>query len=175
LSRPRDWPLPVLAYLVFLLKSDDQARTPPPPRPHYQVLIDLAVGEKRPDDVLRWYDAMCADHQRPGATVPWSVYGASAYDNTVATAVARSHPDRALGIYRECVTAHLREANVSAYETVAAYLRKMRPILKSLDREAEWTQLLGDIRHQYRNRPRLMDILDGCEARTVLQTQRARR
>jgi uncharacterized Zn finger protein len=64
---------------------------------------------------------------------------------------------------------------MAAYENCAVYLRKLRPILKSLDREAEWTRLLADIRQNYRNRPRFMEILDALEGRTILQTRKARR
>lgn len=66
-------------------------------------------------------------------------------------------------------------AHVSAYENCATYLRKMRPILKLVGRAEGWTKLLADIRQNYRNRPRFMEILDTLEGRTILQTQRARR
>jgi hypothetical protein len=51
----------------------------------------------------------------------------------------------------------------------------MRPILKLVGRAEGWTKLLADIRQNYRNRPRFMEILDTLEGRTILQTQRARR
>ena len=31
-------------------------RSSMPPRPHYDVLLDMAIAAKRPDNVLRWYD-----------------------------------------------------------------------------------------------------------------------
>jgi hypothetical protein len=37
---------------------------------------------------------------------------------------------------------------MSAYEQCASYLRKPRPILKSLGREGEWSKLLAEIRQQ---------------------------
>jgi len=46
-----------------------------------------------------------------------------------AAAVVEAHPERALEIYRGCVDSNLTQASISAYETVAAYLKKMRPIL----------------------------------------------
>jgi hypothetical protein len=56
---------------------------------------------------------------------------------------------------------------------VAAYLKKMRPILKSLDRGPEWNDLVAEIRVNYRNRPRFMEILDRLEARPILQKPRS--
>ncbi len=44
----------------------------------------------------------------------------------------------------------------SAYEIVASYLKKLRPILQSIDRDGDWAQLVDQIRERYRNRPRLM-------------------
>jgi hypothetical protein len=58
---------------------------------------------------------------------------------------------------------------------VAAYLKKMRPILKLLDRGWEWNELLADVRMNYRNRPRFMEILDRLEARPILQKSNARK
>jgi uncharacterized Zn finger protein len=93
----------------------------------------------------------------------------------VAAAVAKSHPDRALEIYRQRVNDNRTRAKVSTYEAVAAYLRKMRPILKSLHREDEWKQSLADIRLRYRNRPRFMEILDRLDSRSIVQSREARR
>ena len=154
-----DWPLPLPDYLLPLLRTGD-------PRPHYEVLIDMAIAERRPDDVLRWYDLWCtaAEGQRAG----W-YYGAGSYADKVAAAVAESHPERAVEIYRSRIDENLTQANVSAYETVAAYLKKMRPIMKSLDHGWKWNELVTEIRANYRNRPRFMEILDRLEARPILQ------
>jgi hypothetical protein len=51
----------------------------------------------------------------------------------------------------------------------------MRPILQSLDREAEWTQLLADIRLRYRKRPRFMEILDKLASGPILQPRQSKR
>jgi len=159
----RDWPLPLPGYLLPLLRIGE-------PRPHYDVLIDMAIAERRPDDVLRWYDTWraAAKGQRTG----W-YYGVGSYADKVAAAVAESHPERTLEVYRGCVDQNLTQASVSAYETVAAYLKKMRPILKSLDRGWEWNELVTEIRTNYRNRPRFMEVLDRLEARPILQKSRS--
>jgi uncharacterized Zn finger protein len=49
------------------------------------------------------------------------------YADRVAAAVAGSHPERALEIYRRHIEDNLQRAHVSAYESIAAYLRKTRP------------------------------------------------
>jgi len=167
----KGWPLPVPAYLVPLFRH--AAASHASDHPQYDVLIDMAIADQRPDEVLRWYDAMRAGRKQQRGFSTW--IGDSDYADRVAAAVAGSHPDRALEIYRQRVEDNLQRAHVSAYEAVAAYLRKMRPILQSLHREAEWTEALADIQLRYRNRPRFMEILCKLDSRPILQQRQSRR
>lgn len=166
------WPLPVPDYLVGFLVDDYRlGRTM---GPHYDVLLDIAITAKRPDDVLFWYDKMTAA-QKNAALTFWQ-YGRDDGDaDRVAAAVATSYPERALEIYRRLLDAALPHANIASYESAARCLRKMRPIMEVLGRKREWLDLLGAIREQYRNRPRFMKLLDGLEAGTILASKRARR
>jgi uncharacterized Zn finger protein len=163
------WPLPMPDYLVPLLRPS--SRSIAPQGPHYDVLLDMAIAAKRPDDVLHWYDKMSKEQKRFGGGWGWS---GEATADRVAEAVAKSHPERALEIYQRGLAQVLPHADFSAYESAAAYLRKMRPIMKSLGREADWKKSLVDIRSKYGNRPRFMEILDKLEGRTIVQTQKAR-
>jgi len=163
------WPLPVPDYLVPLMRPS--SRTVEPRGPHYDVLLDMAIAAKKPDDVLHWYDKMSKGQKRSSGGWGWD--GGETADR-VAAAVAKSHPERALEIYRKGLDGTLPQAHVSAYESAAEYLKKMRPIMKTLGREADWAALLAEIRLKYRNRPRFMEILDNLAARTNLHTQKAR-
>jgi len=164
------WPLPLPAYLAPLTSERQTKQTP---RPHYDVLIDMAIKDKRPDDVLRWYEAETAPTKQ---TLSGPHYLGDYFDSDrVAKAVIASHPQRALEIYRRKLDAHLRQASTSAYETCAACLRNMRPILKTLDQEDRWNELLADIRQNYRNRPRFMEILDRLQGRPIVESQKSSR
>lgn len=165
-----EWPLPVPAYLLPLLSKEPRVRAAG--GPHFDVLIDMAIADRRHDDVLRWYDAMQAGQKHRGSTV-W--FGSSSDGDRVAAAVAESRPERSLAIYRQRVDDHLPHASASAYEAVAGYLRKMRPILQVLHREAEWDSLLADIRLRYKNRPKFMEILDKLDPRPIVEQRKARR
>ena len=164
------WTLPVPDYLVPLLL---QRKHGPAPRqqPHYDVLMDLAIAEKRPADVLHWYDKMREGKTRHAGAWGWP---GSSHADRVAEAVAKSHPEQALEIYQQGLKANLGEANPRLYEAAGHYLRKMRPVLKSLEREADWHALVAGIREKYRNRPLFMDILDKLKGRTVLESQKIR-
>lgn len=165
-----EWPLPMPAYLLPLLGNESRYRSAA--GPHFDVLIDMAIADRRQDDVLRWYDAMSAGQKHRGS-MSW--YGSGGYGDQVAEAVTESHPERSLAIYRQRVDDHLPHASASAYEAVAVYLRKMRPILKALHREVEWDGLLADIRLRYKNRPKFMEILDKLDPRPIVEQRKARR
>ena len=52
------------AYVLPLLGNKSRFR--PAAGPHFDVLIDMAIADKRQDDVLRWYDAMSAGQKHRG-------------------------------------------------------------------------------------------------------------
>jgi uncharacterized Zn finger protein len=164
-SHDAEWPLPVPDYIRVLMGSSRRYQHD---GPHYHVLIDMAIEDKLPDAVLHWYDKMCAGKQKQGLGTPWGRF--SDYPDRVAEAVAHSHPERSLEIYRQRVSDNLGDASKSAYETVVRYLRKIHPILKRLDREKEWTQLIADIRQRHRNRPKLMEMLDRLNDQPIVKT-----
>jgi uncharacterized Zn finger protein len=165
------WPLPVPDYLVPLVRPKN-GRPIAPRRPHFDVLLDMAIAAKRPEDILHWYDKMPKEQRNPGGGWGWSGRGENA--DRVAAAVEKSHPERALEIYQRGLEGLLPQPNPSAYESAGEYLEKMRPILKSLGRETDWTKLLEDIRLKYRNRPLFMEVLHNLEGHTILQTHKAR-
>jgi uncharacterized Zn finger protein len=166
----QEWPLPTPAYLLPLLCNKSKFRTAAGPR--FDVLIDMAIADRRNGDVLRWYDAMQAG-QKPRGSIVW--YGSSSYEDRVAAAVADTHPERSLAIYRQRVDEHLPHASASAYEAVAGYLRKMRPLLAALHRETEWDGLMANIRLRYKNRPKFMEILDKLAPRPIVEQRKTRR
>ena len=89
--------------------------------------------------------------------------------------MSAAYPERALEIYLAALNAQLPHAQQSSYESAAGYLRKLRPLYEALDRPSEWTALLASIREKYRNRPRFMELLDGVDGRTIVQSARTRR
>jgi uncharacterized Zn finger protein len=159
------WPLPLPEYLVPLLKP--RGPYDPEPRPRLDVLLDMAIAADRPDEVLHWFDRMRAGagHDR------WTGY-ASSYADRVAAAVSRTHPERAIEVYRVGLDAQLPNANQSAYQNSAGYLRKLRPLYAALDRSGEWTALVASIRERYKARRLFMELLDGLEGHTIIQTVR---
>jgi uncharacterized Zn finger protein len=162
------WPLPMPDYLIPLI--DRRPAYDPGPRPHLDVLLEMAIAAKDPDEVLRWFDKMRKEPQRPAY-----YYSAMSYADRVADAVSASHPERTLEIYTAALNAQLPQAHPSAYENAAGYLRKLRPVYKALGRAAEWNALVASIRDKYRNRPRFMEILDRLDGKTILDSAKPKR
>jgi len=160
-----DWPLPVPEHLIPLMRESANQQ------PHHDVLLEMALADKRPDDILHWYEKIAASGDKGFG---WRAR-AHGFADRVAEAVVRSHPERALAIYEQRLEANLKPAQVSAYEACASFLRKMRPIMKRLGREQEWTQLLSRIREEYRRRPRFMEILDELDGQPIVRSSRTRR
>lgn len=165
----RSWPLPVPDYLVPILSR--AGRYESSDGPHWGVLLEMAIAAKKPDEVLRWFDRMRSEAK---GRAPY-YNSAPAYADRVAAAVASTHPERAIEVYRVGLDAQLPHAQQSAYQNAADYLKKLRPIYKALGRPDDWDALVASIREKYRNRPKFMEQLDTLEGRTIVQSARARK
>ncbi|SIO38298.1 Uncharacterized conserved protein, contains Zn finger domain [Singulisphaera sp. GP187] len=162
------WPLPMPEYLIPRLNRP--GRHDSAPRPRLEVLLEMAIAAKRPEEVLRWFDKMRSEPQQPGLYIRTLTYA-----DRVAAAVAATHPERSIEIYQAAIKVQLPNAQQSAYETVVGYLKKLRPIYEALGRKSEWTAQIASIREQYRNRPRFMELLDRLDGRTIAQSIRPKR
>jgi uncharacterized Zn finger protein len=162
------WPLPLPDFVIPLVgRSGRYNKTP---QPHIEVLLEMAMAAKQPDEVLRWFDKM-----EPGSHGSGLYRGSYSYADRVAEAVSSSYPERSIAIYTAALNAQLPHAQPSYYEAATAYLRKLRPLYTALNRQGEWNALVASIRESYRNRPRFMDLLDGLDGRTILQSSRTKR
>lgn len=131
------WPLPL---------ADPLQPTGAPQRfPQYDALIQLAIDERRPDDVLRWYDRARSEQARLNVT-----------DDGVAGAIAPAYPERAAQIWRELAAQQLKHAEVRAYDVAARYLGRLRAVVP----DPEWRAELEGLKTAYRRRPRLVEAID---------------
>jgi uncharacterized Zn finger protein len=101
------WPLPETG-----LKDDRESRKNE--FPVTDVLIDIAIEEERPDDVLRWYDQLKSRKQ-----IFW---GGDGYrEDKIAGAVVDLYPDRAIAIWKNLVEKQIALTQPKAYEIAALY------------------------------------------------------
>lgn len=160
------WPLPEISEPPPKPGTERDAlqfqRVERPPGPHYGFLIDLAIHEKRPADVLRWYDAWVqADKGKFGVA-----YG---YADRVADAVRKDFPERALGIYRRGADGHLQHTGDGAYRDSIKYLRKICDVLNDLGRADEWKTYETQLREQYKRRRNFIEMLDRMNSGKIVK------
>jgi uncharacterized Zn finger protein len=125
-------------------------------------LIDVAIFEKVPDQVLRWYD------QRPKDRFGW--HGVD--EDAVATAVETHAPDRAVAIWKGKAERLIAQVKPSAYQEAAKYLRKAAKVMLREKKLAEWESYLKALREAHIRKRRLIEILDGLEGKPIVKKRR---
>ncbi|MCL4193605.1 MAG: SWIM zinc finger family protein [Thermoguttaceae bacterium] len=151
----KEWPLPVFLPAVPRAVPGDVER------PRFDVLCRLAIAEKRPDDVLKWFDRI--QEERTRSRSAYQYYAVELQH--VADAVAATHPERALEIYRELAESLIARTQPSAYEEAAPHLKKARELLVRLDRGHDWTKLVEHLRREHSRKRRFIEVLDRLEGR----------
>jgi uncharacterized Zn finger protein len=129
--------------------------------PMTDVLIEIAIEEERPDDVLHWYDQLKSKRQ-----IFWG--GDSYQEDKIAGAVVTLYPDRAIAIWENLAEKQIALTQPKAYETAAVYLKKVHHFLKKLERESEWKRYLSELREANARKKRLIQILDRLESRRIV-------
>jgi len=137
-----NWPLPPSDLLL------PKAKTGANVHPDTDVLIDIAIYEKRPDDVLKWYHI--------GNKSPW--YHET--DNSVAEAVKSTHPDEALAIWKRVAEREIARIKPAAYKVAVAYLKKIRALYKKIKRTDDWNVYLSTLKQQHKAKRRLVEMLN---------------
>lgn len=135
------WPLPDTG----LARSE---RRYPLPFPQLGVLIELAINEGRPDEVLRWYD------QRSSGRLY------SIQEDMVADAVVKTYPARAAAIWQQLAEGRIAQTSPAAYQEAAIFLRKLRRLWVGQNKVAEWRTYVERLRETNKRKRRLVATLD---------------
>ena len=86
-------------------------------------------------------------------------------EEKVADALAKTHPDLSLSLWRGRVDRLIAEVKPKSYREAAGYLRKMCKVYEAGGRQVEWTALLAELRRQHKAKRRLLEILDSLAGR----------
>ena len=125
-------------------------------RPDFTLLIDLAIYNNNPAEVLKWYDLKPASRY----SGYYSRFGASNQTDAVASAVQHFAPERAIAIWKELAEDEIAQTKPEAYNVAGKYLHKMGTVMKKKRMTVQWNDYIQSLRTQYRRRKRLMEILD---------------
>lgn len=128
--------------------------------PMAEVLIDIAIAEKQPDEVLCWYD------RRKPRSRGWDSgwFG----EDRIAEAVVAKYPERAVAIWKQLAEAQIALTKPKAYDTAAGYLRKVGCVLKQQGKGQHWQSYLAALRQANERKRRLVDVLDILAGRRIL-------
>ena len=159
------WPLPKVPQPCGQAVKDRSERC----SPQFDILIELAIDENRPNDVLIWFDrresaTQLASHQRHGR--------AFRDDAMVAKAVENTHPERAIEIYERLANAIAAETNSKTYPQAGAYLKQIRLLLMKLGRQDDWLAVVSEFRTVNRRKRRLMEVVDSIEGLPIIKSTR---
>lgn len=139
------WPLPATG----LPDPAPYGREQPPLA---RVLLDVALAERRLDDVLLWFDRLRA---RGSAG-----YGYGDPSVSVARAVERSHPERAIAIWDDLAARAIAQTNTNAYVEAARYLEHAGRIEERRGNLDAWRTRILDLQARERRKWRLRETLD---------------
>lgn len=122
--------------------------------PKALVLLDIAIFEEKPDEVLRWYEKIKSGSRN---------FELGTRLDSIAAALACRYPDRAVAIWKELAEGYIASTNFAAYEAAAACMANIRETLGGLGRKQEWLDYLETVKQANRRKRRLLEILGAME------------
>ena len=125
-------------------------------------LIGIAILEKKPDQVLKWFD------RRPKGHSGWL----GVDEDAIATAVQAYAPDRAVTIWQNKAERLIAQVNPKAYQEAAKYLRKAGEVMAYQNQRVQWDQYLKSLREAHTRKRRLIEILDGLDGKPIMKKRR---
>lgn len=125
-------------------------------------LIDIAIAEKRPDEVIHWYDQRKS--QKFGGW--WSEF----QEDKIAKALVDDYPDRAVDIWKRLAANLIAQVKPKAYEKAVVHLNRIQRTLKRQSKDKEWGIYLADIRKEHARKIKLLEILDSLNDKRIMDT-----
>jgi uncharacterized Zn finger protein len=149
------WPLPATGVPETRRRQSQQF-------PLTETLIDIAIAEKRPDDVVRWHD------KRKSQKTGWWL--SEFKEDKIAGAIANRYPEEAMDIWKKLAANLIAQVKPKAYEKAAIYLGKIQRVLKKQKRGKDWVNYLARIRQEHVRKRKLLEILDSLDGKRILDT-----
>lgn len=135
------WPLPDLEVSTKGSRSKG--------RPDLDMLIRIALFEKRNDDAVQIYSNMSEKDHLHRSTL-----------ESLADKVAGSDSDIALQIWQRIAETLINLVKPKAYLEASAYMRRMKTLYEKNDRIEEWNDFVLRLRKQHKAKRRLMEVLN---------------
>lgn len=124
------------------------------PFPITEVLLDIAIAENSPDEIIRWHE------QRKNSRPRWG--WDDSRDDSAAAALVAHYPERAVTIWKQLAESQIALTKPRAYEVAAGYLRKVRRVFKDAGKEPEWQNYAAELRRVNARKIRFIEILNSA-------------
>lgn len=131
------------------------------PAPAYELLLAIAIVEKKPDEVLAWYDRSAAE--KPACSLSTVIV------EGVADTITEKFPVRAFVIRKHLAEVYLKEARPKSYELAIGHIWKIKETLKREDRQPEWELYLSELKKNHLRKKRFLDMLVILDDRPIVQ------
>ena len=115
--------------------------------PMRDVLIDIAIFEKKPDQVIFWYDLQKKKQSWVGID-----------DDRIAAAIQTYAPERSLTIWKTIAERLINQTNPNAYEQAIGYLRKAEKIMNSQKKQIDWKNYINGLREKHARKRRFIEF-----------------
>lgn len=125
-------------------------------------LIEIAILEKTPEQVLYWYDRLPKKR--------YLRYGVD--DNAIAMAVQTHAPERAVSIWKTKAEQLIAQVKPKAYQEAGKYLRKAAKVMAEEKKQVAWDRYLQSLREHHARKIRLMEVLNGLDDKPILKKRR---
>lgn len=125
-------------------------------------LIDIAILEKKPEDVLLWFDKIPKTNSR------W--IGVNL--DKVATAVQAYAPDRAVSLWKREAENYIAQVNPKAYKDAAIYLRKAEKVMAPQGKQKEWDDYIVQLKKEHIRKIRLIEVLDKLHGQPIMSIKK---
>ena len=138
--------------------------------PLIDLLVDIAMLEKKPDQALKWYDQRPKDRFGPTDRFRWSRID----EDALATAVQTHAPDRAAAIWKDKAEQLIALVKPDAYQEAAKCLAKAAKVMTREKKQEEWESYMRKLRQTHARKRRLLEILDVLEDKPIMAKSRKR-
>lgn len=89
-------------------------------------------------------------------------------DDIVATSVARTHPDKAIAIWKKIAEGLIAQTKVGAYGDAVAYLRKARKAMDDVGGADAWAVYLAALTEANKRKSRLVEMLNVLSGKPII-------
>jgi uncharacterized Zn finger protein len=128
--------------------------------PERNTLIEIAIAEKQPDEVMRWYQPSSSNSSKFDDGIH--------FEHKIADAVADAYPDTAVVIWKNSAESLIANTTVTTYQQAALYLQKAQTLLQKKGRKTEWVAYLKALRTTHARKRCLLEILDSLSEKRIL-------